>query len=295
MKTRLYAAALVAGAALVLAIPARALMIAPPPNKLKFAVADAIVVGKVTEIAAKTVKAELYKGDTRELKVATVKVESSPLGKVGTTVKVGFFENKPVGPGGGPGIGRPIRPMPSAKLNKGDEALLILKKHPKEKGLYVLANYYDVIGKKDNPNFKKEIEEAKKTAKVLTGPQTALKAKSAEDRLTAAAILINRYKTPAFGSTKTEEVPAAESKLILTTLAEANWDERGGRGRDFNLAPQSLFFRLNLTEKDGWKQPRDFRTIATEAKKWLKDNAGKHKMTRYVHEKPVVQTSAEPE
>jgi hypothetical protein len=237
------------------------------------------------------------KGDTREMKVATVKVESAVMGKVGTTVKVGFFVNvnRPIGPGGG--IRPPIRRMPSASLTKDQEAMLILTKHPSKKDVYVLMNYYDVVAKKDNPNFKKEVEEAKKYAKVLASPMSSLKSKKAEDRLTAAGLLINRYKTPVGTNTKTEAVPAEESKLILTALAEADWaaNTRPGARVDWQMNPQNLFFRLNPTDKDGWKPPQNGQNIAEEAKKWLKDNAGKYKMTRYVRDKVVVETSAEPD
>src|SRR5262245_42135025 len=65
----------------------------PPPVPLRVAVADAVLVGKVTDIAEKMEKAELYKGDTRELKIATVKVETAVLGKLGTTARVGFVHN----------------------------------------------------------------------------------------------------------------------------------------------------------------------------------------------------------
>src|SRR5262245_60045682 len=61
----------------------------PPPTVLRAAVADALVVGKVTEVADKAETVELSKGYTREMKVATVKVESAISGKPGKTIKVG--------------------------------------------------------------------------------------------------------------------------------------------------------------------------------------------------------------
>jgi len=261
--------------------PARGDMIAPPPTRLKVAPADAVVVGKVTAVAEKAEKAEIYKGDERNLKIATVKVASALMGKAGTTVKVGFVFN----------AGLPRR-YPVAQLAKGQEALLILTKHPTKKGIYYLANYYDVVGKKDNAAFKNEVEEVKKVVKLMASPQTGLKAKSAEDRLLTAALLITRYKTPPPGSDKTEAVPPAESKLLLTALAEADW--ANPPGRDWQLSPQNLFFRLGVTAKDGWTQPQDFRQIAPAAKKWLKDNAGKFKMTRYVRDKVAVEPDPEP-
>lgn len=294
MKQSLLAAGLLALALAVLTAPARALMIAAPPGPLKVAAADAVVVGKVTAVSDKAEKAELFQGDPRQMKIATLRVQSAVMGKLGTTVKVGFVVAQ-VAEGG-----RPVRPpigggrfnMPT--LAKDQEVLLILTRHPSKKDVYVLANYYDVVPKKDNPNFKKELEEARKAVKVLTDPRAALKAKSADDRLLAAAMLITRYKTPAGRNAKTEAVPAEESKQILTILAEAEWENKPGARRDWQMSPQGLFGRLGVTAKDGWVPPRD-ETYLKAQRQWVKDNAEKFKMTRYVRDKVVVETSAEPD
>jgi hypothetical protein len=260
---------------------ARGGAMAPPPSvALRVAAGDAVVVGTVTAITDKAEKAELVKDDGRVMKVATVKVESAVMGKVAGTIKVGTISY--------PRGGR----MPVAQLTKGQEALLVLTKHPTKKGVFVLANDYDVVANKNYPNFKKEIAEAKRVVAALTSPQSSLKAKKADERLFAAAVLLTRYKSPAPGSTKTEAVPAAESKLILNTLAEADWGAR--RGRDYYLSPQNLFYQFGLTAKDGWAAPMDFTQYAPLAKKWLKDNAGKFKMTRYVRDKATVEPSEEP-
>jgi hypothetical protein len=253
---------------------------APPPSvALRVAAADAVVVGKVTAVADKAEKAELVKDDERVMKVATVKVETAVMGKVAGTLKVGTVYY-PTG-----------RRFPVAQLTKGQEALLLLTRHPTKKGVYVLVNYYDVVANKNYPNFKKDLEAARRAVKVLVSPQGSLKAKKADERLFAAAVLITRYKTPAPGSTKAEVVPAAESKLILAALAEADWGERS---RDQLLGPQNLFYQLGLTAKDGWVQPRDFNQTAAEAKRWLKDNAAKYKMTRYVRDKVAAEADPEP-
>jgi hypothetical protein len=59
------------------------------------------------------------------------------------------------------------------------------------------------------------------------------------------------------------------------------------------VSPQTAFSWLRLTAADGWSSPRDYAELARNAKAWLKDNAGKHKMTRYVREK--VGPSEEPD
>lgn len=262
---------------------------APPPSvALRVALADAVLVGQVTAIADKVESVKFSRDDNRTIKFATVKVETVILGKIGSTAQVGFVVYQ----------GEMLRRFPVPQLTKGQEALLILMKHPAKKGAYVLANYYDavaVLDKKAFPNFKPRIDpiaEAKRAVQALRSPLTSLKAKKAEDRLFAASVLLTRYKTPAAGSTKTEPVPAAESKLILDALAGADWsapDAGAGWG-----SPHALFYQLGLTAKDGWSQPQDFKQIAPAAKKWLKANSATYKMTRFVRDKATVEPSEEP-
>jgi hypothetical protein len=51
------------------------------------------------------------------------------------------------------------------------------------------------------------------------------------------------------------------------------------------MTPQTIFFQLGLTPKDGWTPPKDFKQLPDEAKKWLKDNADKYVIQRFVYEK----------
>lgn len=264
---------------LCLALSASAKRAAPPPAGLRVATADAVVIGKVTDVAAKAEAFARYLGDKSEMKFATVQVESAVLGKPGKTVQVGFV------------LQAPNRRGPVASLTKGQEVCLFLTAHPTKKGAYYLGDYEAVLDKKDNPDWKKEIEEVKKSAKLLATPMKGLKSKEADERLLTAALLINRYKNSRTGTEKTESVPAAESKLILTALAEASWATP--RGGNWMTNPQNLFYRLGVTAKDGWEQPKDFRQVEVQAKKWLKDNAGKFKMERYV--RPRLSTEPDPE
>jgi len=273
---------------------AKALMIAPPPGAARVATADLIVVGKVTAVTEKTVKGEMFKNDTREMKVATLKVEDVLLGKGVKTVKVGFFPPQPVDQPKD-GIRRPIRRMPTVQLSKDDEVCLFLTKHPTKRGVYIAVNYYDAMQKQNNPNFAKEVEEIKKAAKLLEKPMDGLKSKDADERFQTAALLLTRYRNKRSEEQKTEEVDADESKLILQTLAEADWQPRNQKF-GYTMTPMNLFFRLELTQKDGWKQPENGQNIAEEAKKWCKENAGKYKIKRYVSEsKPASKDEPEPD
>lgn len=289
MSVRSLGLALVIG--LSSALWAKALMIAPPPVAFRAAAVEAAVVGKVIKLADKTVPAEMFKGDMRQMMIATVKVEESVLGKPGREIQVGYFPPMapPVGPGGirigGGGRG-------GVNLVVDQEALLLLKAHPTRKGVLVVNDMFSVVTKTDNPNFKTELDEVKKTAKILAAPLASLKSKDSEERILATSLLITRYRSAPGPDAKTEKVPADESQLILNNLAEADWNAMRGGRFGFMVTPQQLFYQLGLTPADGWTQPRDFKAIPEAAKKWLKDNAGKYQVVRYSRTKPA--TDPEP-
>jgi len=282
-----YVAGLACLAGMVSTAPAKAMQIAPQPIPLRVAAADAVVVGKVTGFGDKLVPSEMFKGDKREMQVATVKVEDAVVGKVGKEIKVGFFPPPAVVPPAGGGRIRPfIRQRVGPQLTVGREAALFLKKHP-TRDVYMISGYDDVINKKDNPNFAKTAEEMKKAGKVLANPKDSLAVKNADERFSNAAVLLAFYRTP-HGNNTTENLSAEESKQILLAIADANWAPKPGIG--FQMNPQAMFYRLGLTPKDGWNQPKDFKTFPEEAKKWLKDNAGKYRIQRYVAAKATTAT-----
>ena len=114
-----------------------------------------------------------------------------------------------------------------------------------------------------------------------------LKGKNADDRFLTAAMLIARYRTPRPGETKTEAIDAEESKLILQALADADWTVKPAPGilGLQTMNPQNIFYRLNLTPQDGWTQPTDVKDVPDAAKQWLKDNAEKYRIQRFVADK----------
>jgi len=268
---------LVCAALSVSAAPAMALMIRPPSLPERVATSQLIVVGKVTGFGPRAVKAELFPNDRREMQIALVKVNETVLGKAGKEIKVGFF------PPPAPGVGRPIRPglrRGGVQLKTDQEVMLFLKKHP-SKDVYVVQTPFEVVTKTGNANFAKELDTVKKTAKLLANPKAGLKSKDADKRFETAALLVVRYRTPGLGTQKTAPIPAEGSKLILTALANADW-KKPNKPLAGVLTPQMTFYRLGLTNKDGWTPPKDFRTFPDEAKKWLKANADKYRIQRYV-------------
>ena len=248
------------------------------------AVSDAVVVGKVTGFGDKLVNAKALYGDAKaDYQIAIVRVEDAILGaKDAKEIKVGFVPQAPA-PVPGPGPRPILRRYPQFTLNLDQEACLFLVKHPTE-DFYVGVHYYDIINKANDPNFDKQMDEVKHAAKLLADPTAGLKVNDADDRFLTAGLLITRYKTQPIGGTgKTEPIDAEESKLILQAMADADWKPRAGPGSvAFQMTPQSVFFRLGLTPNDGWKQPQDFNKTADEAKQWLKDNAGKYRIERFV-------------
>lgn len=268
MRSVMKRSLLVLGPLLLFVSLADARRAAPPPIALRVAAVDAVYVGKATAFGPKLIPADLVKGDKRELQVATFQVGDALLGKAIKEIQVGFY----------PPLVRTRAPAPMLKLN--EEVCVFLTKHPK-KDLYVMRAWYDVFSREGNPDFAKQVEEARKAAKLLARPADGLKSKDADERYLTAALLVTKYRTMRNGDEKQEAIPAEESKRLLTILAEADWSGKNPK-QGYGMAPLGLFHRLNLTAADGWTPPKRFAEFADEAKKWLRDNAGKYRIRRYV-------------
>jgi len=263
---------------------AKAMMIAPAPLSQRVATADYVIVGKVTGFGDKTVSVAPFPGakNKQEYQIALIKVETNILGAKGMKeIRVGFIPPMAT-PAGGPRIIR--RPFRSVTFTLNQEALVFLTKYP-EGDFFVAPAYYSVINK--GANFDKEVDEVKHCAKLLAEPKAGLESKDKADRLLTAGLLIAHYRQrrPVAGEAKTTPIDAELSKQILLTLADADWAARPGRPGAFQMTPQSLFYQLGVTPKDGWTQPKDFKQFPEAAKTWLKDNADKYRIQRFVYEK----------
>lgn len=287
MRRQCMAVGLVVVCFTVSTVVAKAIMIAPPPGPQRMIGAQCVVVGKVTAIEEKTIEASPAAGAPKVLyKVAVVKIGEEIKGANGlTSIRVGFIPpmDAPPAPADGPRI-RPIRRFPQTNLAVGQEAIFFLKKHH-EKDFYVAPMFYDVVNKEGNAAFDKDIALLKKSAKILKNPDESLKSKDADERLLAAGLLVSTYRTPqGTGKQTLESIDAAQSKLILQALANADWSKQGGRGE---ITPMSVFGSLGLTPEDGWK-PAPFKNYQVEfpaaARKWLQDNADKYRVKRFVAE-----------
>jgi hypothetical protein len=114
----------------------------------------------------------------------------------------------------------------------------------------------------------------------MDNPQAALKSKDADERLMAAAILIEKYRTfRGPGAPKQEPIDAAESKLIVLAIANADWKAPVNFG-GFRPNPAQLFGRLGIGPNDGFKVApgTDYQV---QAQNWLRDNAEKYRVQRF--------------
>ena len=309
-----FGAALVASALFGFATgaEARALMVAGPPKPAVLASqSDVVVIGKVVEVEKDTVEATAYKGapkgEKTAYKIAVIKIEEAIIGGKGLTqFRVGFPEGAAAGgpavppppPGGGlvrirPGGGRP---GPVA-LTAGTEGVFFLAPHH-DGDFYVLAfNGTGAPLSKKDENYKKELEAIKKVAKTIDDPVSALKAKELDDRFAAAMMILQRYNQSRTGGTAREAIPAEENKLIVALMMELPWQPKLDKPRTgSDPVPPSrsqLWYSINPQEQ-GFKQPvikpakpgdpqPDYNKILEDATTaFLKDNAEKIKIKRYV-------------
>jgi hypothetical protein len=251
---------------------------APQPIPQRVATADAVLVGKVTTMEEKTVAAPLFPGAAQkvEYQIAVVKIKEPVLGVKGLThVRVGFIPQQG-------GVIRPLGYRPPT-LAKDQEVCLFLTRQA-GRTFYVMPAYYSVIDKKA-PTFEKDVAEAKKDARLLADARAGLESKDINDRFLTAAMLVAKYRQRRLAAAPPKEQPidAEESKLILQALADADWTPPKNPV-PFQMTPQIAFNLLQLTPKDGWTPPRNFKELPDEAKKWLKANAEKYRIQRFVAE-----------
>jgi hypothetical protein len=265
----------------------RAVLIAPAPIPDRVARAETIVTGKVTSIEEKTVSASPFPGQKEKVDyvIAVVKIDDAIQGAKGLThIKVGFQAPQAGGPGG---PGRPIiRPgRGQAKLDKDQEVLLFLTPHH-DAEFQVMQAYFDVVDKSAD-TYAKDLEATKKCVKLLAEPEKGLKSKDAQERLDTAALLIFKYRAykPSDAQPKEEPIDADMSKLIMNALADGDWTppKVGGPGANFQMTPQALFFRLGVTEKDGWKPPQDGTKFQEAVETWVKENKDKYRIKKLVY------------
>jgi hypothetical protein len=269
--------------------PTARVLIAPAPISERVARSATIVTGKVTSVEEKTVSVAPFPGVKEKVEyiIAVVKIDDAILGAKGLThVKVGFQAPQAGGPG------RPIRPGlggGQAKLEKDQEVLLFLSPHHGGE-FEIMSAYFDMVDKKTE-TYDKDVEAAKKYVKLIAEPEKGLKSKDAADRLDTVNMLVTKFRTPQPSAKppKEEPIDAELSKQIMNVLADADWTPPkpgvGGPRGAFQVTPINVFFRLGVTEKDGWKPPQDGNKFNESIETWVKENKDKYRIKKFVAEK----------
>lgn len=284
------------------------IMPVPQTPTAQAAGADAIVIGKVTEVEAEPVEAAAFPGAPKDAKasykVAILKVDEALLGGSGVTrFRVGFPADAPVAgepgkpavPGGPVPIGGLRRPPMAVALTAGMEGCFALVRHHD-------GDFYTLVGpplQKKADNYARELDRVKKVARAIDDPVTALKAKELNDRFQAAMSVLQRYQTarglrPGRPPVR-EAIPEEENKLIVALLKELPWVPKDPPAADGEVAPsRSALWNWANAAESGYKDPVtppqvggappvDYNKIMDEATtKFLTESGDKIKIKRFV-------------
>lgn len=233
--------------------------------------ADCVVIGKVKLIEDKTVGTGTtqYEAYKTVHKVAVITVDEAFMGpKELREVRVAFKAvNNPQ--------------FMHTELTAGQEGCFALKRHY-EHDFYIV--HWST--KKADPNYERDLAQARRTGRCLADTLAGLKSRDAEDRLVTAAALIQRYRGTGFVPApigkvvKYEPITPEESKLILRALADADWTPNPN---STSPAAFPLFSRLGVTVNDGFKVTPGT-PYYTAAKSWVQENADTYVIKRYVLE-----------
>jgi len=268
--------------------------IAPLPHRTparQATQADVIVVGKVNQIEKEFSEATPNPGDMTKViyHIAVVNISEGILGAKGlTSIRVGW-QPLQVNP---QGANIPRKGIPEATLTEGQEGVFFLLKHH-EGDFYILIRYGQPLDKKA-PDYESQLQSVKKIVKVIEDPVASLKAKEAGDRLFASAVLLHKYRTyvQTGGKMPVEQnIPAEQSKLILSAIAEAPWG-KSEFYEGIQIGAPGLFQMLRVQANQfGFDPPKsmlgqDYQMAYGEyVKKWIKQNGDAYRIQRWVYEK----------
>jgi hypothetical protein len=254
----------------------------PIPNRV--ALANCVVVGRITAVAADPVTARLYPFQSAKVDftVAEVQVSETVCGARGTKrVRLGFigFSLK----------SGQYKPAPAV----GREGCFYAVKHW-TKDFYVVPVGGFLDGK--GADFDKNLALTRRCGRLLERPEPGLTSKDAGDRALAAYLLVLRYTYAPlrwYGrDTKLEPIDAGQSKLILLSLAEADWDRPDPQTK---ASPAWAIGWLHMTASvAGSPLPETFpRGNASDPKytaavrKWLHDHAATYRIQKLVPARAV--------
>lgn len=268
----------VAAASLVALPAARGDVALPTPTLERVALADHIVMGRVVGYEAEDILLPILPGeDPVSHRVAVVAVTERMYGDAKPkSLRVAF----PVP--GAAGIPKNRRQF-TLRLAVGDFGLFFLRKHHRD-SVNVGTNFLDFIPDMQDkqPAAEAEFAHVRRLTALLSDPTKGLQAKDREDRYLTAAMLVLKYRHQPLGVSKTEPISAAESRLILSALVEQpDWD----KGVRTPPTPWLVFYRLGITEKDGWVMPKNIKgteDLRKAAQAWFQQKGQDYRIQRFL-------------
>src|SRR5262249_23930638 len=268
--------------------PPRVLASAEVPLPDRIVQSDIVVLGRVAALEPKDVEAVLpYKLDYR---IAVVKVQEVIHGQKDVKeLRLGFtsFDQAQK-------VFKTGKAMPTLshgefmRVTVGQEGMFFLRKHQQGNFYVNFAFIGGFLASDDIPDFTKNLEKARRLDNVLRLPLEALKAENESNRFLAAAMLVSRYRLSWLKDRKLPEkaIDADESKLILKTLAEADWSDmtEAFAPSKYPSHPYQVFLQLGVTKADGYDPPKnapDTRDTIRYTQNWLRDNQEKYRIQRF--------------
>jgi hypothetical protein len=269
---------LVAAMSVVTLPAARGDVALPTPSLERVALADHVVIGRVVGFEAEDILLPISPGDDPvPHRVAAVAVTERVYGDAKVkSLRVAF----PVP--GSAGIPKNRRQF-TLRLAVGDFGLFFLRKHHRD-SVNVGTNFLDFIPDMldKQPAAEAEFAHARRLTALLSDPTKSLQAKDREDRYLTAAMLALKYRNQPPGVAKTEPISAAESRLILSALVEQpDWN----KGVRTPPTPWLVFYRLGITDKDGWVMPKNIQgteDLRKAAQAWFQQRGQDYRIQRFV-------------
>jgi hypothetical protein len=257
---------------------------------------DIVVLGRVVALEPKDVEAVLSSESPYKLDylIAVVKVHEVIHGQKDVKeLRLGF-----VSPDQDRKVDKTGKTMPKLShldfraVTVGQEGMFFLRKHHQGHFYVNFLFFNGFLPSSDTPEFTKNLENARRLNKVLELPLEALKAENESNRFLAATMLVTRYRQSWLKDRKLPEkaIDAEESKLILKTLAEADWSDvnEAISSSKYPTHPYRVFLQLGVTKADGYDPPKnasDFRDTLRYTQNWLRDNQEKYRIQRFTSSK----------
>ena len=246
---------------------------------------DLVVSGKITTLEPKDVEATFSAElpNKVDYRIAVVKVHEVVHGqKTVKELRLGFIapgQDRKVDKAG---KALPIPPFSFQRFTKGQNGLFFLRKHYQGDFYMSFVFFGAFVDSRDGAEFTKNLHDVRRLNKVLEAPVEALKDRNATNRFVAATMLVHRHRLSWLKERKGAEktIDAEVSKLLLKTLAEADWQENEAIDK-YPPHPYRVFLELGVKKADGYDppaNPSDDRDTLRYTHTWLRDHQEKYRI-----------------